>query len=171
MSVPSLEASAGLAITIPMEIRVTMARQHLGLLIGADCLAALVLVCNRARDNPKLQRSSAPHWGPLNPRRAHRTSSTENPSTAIHLRRLLWPRTSATLLGATPSRSETNRRNDSLAAPSTGGAVRRITTASSLSPTTSLRRLRGRIHRAMLSLAVIHPIQLPPEDSICIPQR
>jgi hypothetical protein len=169
--ISAAQTSAGLSVTVAHQIPVTLAQQLLGAGIGADRLGAVVLACNRARNTPKLQKGTAHHWGSLNPRRAHRTWSAENPSTAIHLRRLLWPHTNATLLGAMPSLSTTNCRNALLAAPPTGGAVSLITTASSLSSTTSLRRLFGWIHGAMLSLVVIHPIPLPAEDSNDMPQH
>src|SRR5262245_61364205 len=82
------------------------------------------------------------------------------PSTFSVLSRAVWPLVTRTREGATPACLATNRHSASLAFPSTGGAVTRMRTAPSRSPTTSSRRARG-WSRTLISLMLLEvaPLQ------------
>lgn len=72
-----------------------------------------------------------------------RASATSSPSTTTRFRRPEAPDDSETAERGTPSRSAMNRMRRLFAAPSTGGAAKRILIASPNVPTTSVRAARG----------------------------
>ncbi len=92
--------------------------------------------------------------------RAARRAPLSTPSTSSVLSRAVWPRTTVTREGAMPALLATRRHSAALAFPSTGGAVTRMRTAPSRSPTTSSRRARGWSRtRSSVMLLEVAPLQ------------
>ena len=97
-------------------------------------------VRGEARRRPTRARSSS----------THATQPAVRPSTRTTLSREVCPRTMLTRRAGTPARRATRRHNAAFAAPSTGGAVTRISRRPPRSPPISSRRARG-ITRTLIS--------------------